>query len=403
MLAELEALLASDNPAATSVPAKTAVVSAVPPSRKRTFVRALVAAVALAALLVGAWWAFGPRPGGPAPSSPGREESEPRWDEAFRRSITRRGLEVDLKGRIPTVVFSRDRRWLAAGTATGDRGVHLWNCTTGGRRLLLSGRSVRGLVFSADSQTLAVATLDEDGGAVVLLDPVRGSVRRELPLKGAAGSQLLCVAMTVEGQVHVAGLGPGPDKADPRRRLSLWQPTEGPTPLPSPPGIGSIWAVDFAPDGRSLATAGYDGRVSRWAWPPRVRGPQLGSAGALVAVAFSPDGTTLMAAREGSLLFHDCATGKTQSIGNASHAQCAAFTSDNRLLAQGQGAAVCLTSVRDGGELRRLTRPVVAPEKADEVRAVAFSPDGEVLAAGFQSGTLLLWDVAKERRQAARE
>ncbi|MCO5556453.1 hypothetical protein L7F22_010002 [Adiantum nelumboides] len=62
-----------------------------------------------------------------------------------------------------------------------------------------------------------------------------------------------------------------------------------------------VAALDFSPDGRTLATAGHDGQVRLWntSDPTRARAvgaPLVGHTDNIYGLAFSPDGTRLASA-----------------------------------------------------------------------------------------------------------
>ena len=120
----------------------------------------------------------------------------------------------------------------------------------------------------------------------------------------------------------------------------------------------------------------------------------------ITAVAFSPDGKTLVSGGQKQLLLWDSATGKlTRRIGPLGGAvRGLAFTKDGAALAVAEGVpgrsgAVSLIELASG-------QVTTLEKSSDEMLAVAFSPDGKLLATGGTNQTVEVWRVA-ERQLAA--
>ncbi|MFD7258335.1 helix-turn-helix domain-containing protein [Streptomyces sp. NPDC059874] len=167
---------------------------------------------------------------------------------------------------------------------------------------------------------------------------------------------------------------------------------------------GRVRAMAFSPDGRTLAAASTDGPAQLWDIAGRRPKALLpaSTAGAR-AVAFAPDGRTLaIADPDGTIRLWEAAGGPAgeqhavaELAGHTGRVNALAYAPDGRtLVSAGADRTV------------RLWDPVGARPLAvlaghtDEVLGAAFAPDGRSVASGGVDRTVRLWDVAGRRTTA---
>jgi WD40 repeat protein len=159
----------------------------------------------------------------------------------------------------------------------------------------------------------------------------------------------------------------------------------------------AVMAVAFSPDGKTFATAHYDGTLRLWetATTKLRAGPWRGRT-AFFAVAFSPDGrTALVAGRDQTAQRWDLATGKPVGppLRHRGDVWAAAFSCDGRLILTGSDDRTA--RLWDAATGKPLGPPL---RHATRVNFVAFSPDGKTVLTGSPGdkrgpGQTLRWPI----------
>jgi len=188
-----------------------------------------------------------------------------------------------------------------------------------------------------------------------------------------------------------------------------------------------VLSVAFSPDGKAIAAAGLNnarrrgrnqppailvpdaGAISLW---DRASGKRLaflsGLFGQFLQVAFSADGKTLVSlggavnrkvlpsgatyysqSYDWKIMIWDVASAKLVATLGTSTAL--AVSRDGRLVAGANSDGISLWDLATRKKVASIARP---PKSSAQVRFLDFNPDGKTLAAAYEDGTAIIWDIA---------
>jgi eukaryotic-like serine/threonine-protein kinase len=158
---------------------------------------------------------------------------------------------------------------------------------------------------------------------------------------------------------------------------------------------GPIKGLAFSPDGKYLASAGWDRMVGLTDLSRGETRMLRGHRESVLDVAFTPDGSRLASASyDGTVRVWDTRTGTTLRtlLGDKGRVRSVAFSHSGKLLASGGLDGTIRVWETAGWEQQR-----TLAAHTGGVNAVAFSPDDLYLTSASDDGTVKVWDVAVGR------
>ena len=297
-----------------------------------------------------------------------------------------------------SVSFSPDGRTLATtGTETV---VRLWDVATGREAVPQSGHRSSINVLAVSPADGTIFTTGQDG-EIRHWDPATG---RERGVFARFSASITGMVIDHDGKTLLTGERFGAVKlwdVAGRREIRRFASNE--------PGHG-VWNVAFSPGGRQvIATGPREFHTWDFATGKEVHGAiRIGNAPGRDVI--SPDGRYRASGGQGprpgrprndpSIRVYELASGKdvVTLTGPEDGTSALAFSPDGRLLAAGSGTihgktelTIRIWDLATGRERRRLEGHRSA------VNAMAFTPDGRSLVSGSEDGTALVWDVCDLR------
>ena len=275
------------------------------------------------------------------------------------------------------IAYSPDGGTLATVDDTGL--LILWDTSTGRQvtRLQAHTEYIWDVKFSPDGKMLATASGD---ATVKLWDTA--TWREIRTLRGHKEARISVLAFSADGKLLVSGSDD--------QTAKIWDVASGQNTVTINTGM-TVRNLALSPDGKRLLLSSQPkGRLSLY---DINTGKKLRVFTNMYAVpiSFSPDGKTVALMADKKVILLDFATEQIKAIfdSHISPIRAVAFSPDGRLLATGSvDRTTKIWDVASGGLV------VTIKGHEGEIFSLAFSPDGKTLATGSNDFTVRLWDIA---------
>lgn len=251
---------------------------------------------------------------------------------------------------------------------------------------------VTALAYRPDGKLLAAGTR----GVVHLIDPDKEEVVADLP--GQTG-RVTAAAFSRSGVLAVAGGEPGKSGV-----VRLYEARDPKAVAPKPTAEfaahkDAVYALAFSPDGKTLATAGYDKLIKLWSVAPSAspepRHTLTDHSDAVYTLDFHPSGPLLASgSADRTVKVWDVATGRrlyTLSDPTDTVYAVAWGPDGKHLTAGGADKSIRLWEAAEAGGT--LVRSAFAHGKA--VGRLAYTGDGRTIVSAGEDRVVKLWDPAK--------
>jgi len=290
------------------------------------------------------------------------------WDKATGNVIR----TFTHSGGVLSVAFSPDGKQAVSGG--GD--IKLWNLETGKIIRTISGHTyaIYSVIFSPDGKLILAGSSDfvSPDSSLKMWDSATGREIRTFTGNAATPG---CIAFNFDGKRFISGYHDG--------TIKLWDTTTGKEIKTFSGHSSSVDSIAFSPDGKLIISGSYDETVKLWDTNTGNEIKTFKHTHHVNSVAFSPDGNLILAGNFfGSAKLWDITTGKEIKGMFGAYVS---FSPNGRQIIIASKNSLILEDIASG-KIRIMID--------EDIRAVAFSPDGRYILSGSYLGTVRLWDAA---------
>ncbi len=227
--------------------------------------------------------------------------------------MSERVIIDDWKGEVSRLIFTPDSRTLlvTGGVFNSEGRISLWDVDTGKVTPLVEGALPNGFAahaaLSPDAKLLALA----DGQTLSVWDFPGRKIIKRIPQN--IGGWVIALAFSPDGKTLAELSGSGQNNNSRDSRFFLWDTGSwNSREIPLDCTGGGPIRLAFAPDGKSIATAGFDYIVRLWnPESGKETASFFGHQGAIQSIAFLPDGKKLLSgSRDDTILLWDVTASK---------------------------------------------------------------------------------------------
>ncbi|NJP08937.1 MAG: WD40 repeat domain-containing protein [Leptolyngbyaceae cyanobacterium RU_5_1] len=284
------------------------------------------------------------------------------------------------------VSFSRDGQKIAS--AGGDRTIRLWS--RAGKPLLnkplLHGSKVWSVSFSHTGKGELLASGDANG-KIYLWNSQDGSLQRKFPVKDRQQKDNAVLKLSFSPDDRLIAAAVYSDKA-----VEIWRVADGQLLKIIPQAMG-VTSVDFGADSQTVATAGEDGKIRIWRVSDSKLLKTLSHNRLIYDIKLHRKGMVVSGGEDEQVKIWRTADGQLlKSFSNQDTVYGVAFSIDGEFVAAGgAGKIVRIWRVADSQAIASL------PNK-DLANRVNFSPDGQLLASTGDS-LIRFWSLDLNQTQ----
>lgn len=305
---------------------------------------------------------------------------------------------------VANIVYAPDGKTIATARKR-DNTVYLWDTATGKPKGTLErvGRgSVASFVYASDGKTIATAGGWTDN-VVQLWDAQTGDHKTTLT---GHTKQVNSVTYSLDGKMIVSGSTDG--------TVRLWDTATGKhKPILNHTNWfnflfqwlnAPVHSVAYSPDGNTVAAGSMDSAVRLWdTRTPKLKATLIGHSGSVDTVVYAPDGKTIATAggwKDNTVRLWDAVTGETKAVLTGyTHISAVAYSPDGKTIATGtdyHSDSLQLWDVPTG------KRKTTYTEHMDgTLSSIVYSPDGKTIAAvGLEDNTIRLWNSGTGKHKA---